>query len=262
MSTILGEVYGTTQQGHSEEDQQKLAQAEFFSGLCKQAGVQIEHLTDEQVKQLWKVAMDGRPEGAEPEPDKKKSEKREGDEHEKKAAAAREWEEKRAAAEKIAEADALGRIMAHAYVDELVKISEASSKSEHGKGGVPPQLLKRDEKKDKKEEDEEGEKKESQARATALIERLSKTASPTASSSPATSTTTNLDEVAGNHAIDLLKEAGVGPDVATARINAVYTLGLAESTKIASADSFDRAVTLRALEFCESAGFPVDWSKA
>jgi hypothetical protein len=247
MTELLGSVYGTA--GHSDEDRDKRAQAEFFTNLCKQGGIQIEHLTDDQVKRLWKVAMEEMDKG---EPEKKEDKKKEGEE-EKSAAARREWQEKRAAAEKIAEADALGRIMAHAYVAELRKIAEEAEKKD--KGEVPPQFLKEESKGDDKKEDKgEGEKKESQARAEHLLARLGKTAQA--------SSTTSLDELAAEHAVELLKGAGMDAELARSRVGAVYTLGLGESTKIASAESFERAIVLRALEFCEAAGAPVDWSKA
>ena len=60
----------------------------------------------------------------------------------------------------------------------------------------------------------------------------------------------------------MLKSAGAEEELATARISAVHTLGLTESSKLASATSFEQALNLRALEYCEAAGFPVDWDKA
>ncbi len=42
MSQLLGEVYATgTKIAHTNEDAEKVAQANFFVGLCKQAGVNI-----------------------------------------------------------------------------------------------------------------------------------------------------------------------------------------------------------------------------
>jgi hypothetical protein len=261
MSSTLFEVYDTKQAAsHTSEDAARQAETELFLGLCKSAGIDPKYLTDEQVSALWKAAADGG------KPEEKKDEKPEGkkdEKDEKKEAAIREWQEKRAAAEKVAEADALGRVMAHAFVDETKKIAEATKAAE-----LPPQFMqnmkgksdKGEEKpKDEKDEgkksdkDEDDKKKESQDRAAALIAKLASQAG--ASSTP------NLDEVAAYHAIDMLKAAGVDEKLAHARINAVFTLGLPESTKIASEQTHEQAMAVRGLEFCEAAGFPVDWTK-
>jgi len=98
--------------------------------------------------------------------------------------------------EKLAEADAIGRVMAHSYVDELSKIAEANKvaagktdeeKREEEKnekkaalvrelraktaGGMPPQFAEhmhgkgKDEKNEKKDEDEKKEKEEAEKKA-------------------------------------------------------------------------------------------------
>ena len=57
------------------------------------------------------------------------------------------------------------------------------------------------------------------------------------------------------------RASGVGADVALERVKAACVLGLKESTKVASAHTQAAALDLRALEICQAAGFPVDWSK-
>lgn len=264
MSAVLFETYGTNKTAsHTTEDQQKVAEAELFMGLCKSAGIDPAHLTDEQVSALWKAAA-----GSEEKPEDKKKKEEEAKQEEKKASATREWQEKRATAEKVAEADALGRIMAHSYVDELKKIAEAGKEAAlppqfmqnmKGKGEEKPAEGKPEGKSDDKGKEEKGDKdkdedkkKESQDRANALIAKLA---------SGSTSTTPNLDEQAALHAVEMLKSAGHNGDVALARVSAVHTLGLQESAKIASANTPDTALALRALEYCEAAGYPVDWTK-
>ena len=256
MSATLFQVYGTNKLA-SAEDHQRQAEAELFLGLCKSAGIDPKHLTDDQVNELWKAAS------AESKAEEKKEDKKKEEAEKKAAAATQEWQEKRAMAEKVAEADALGRIMAHSYVDELQKIAAANKVAE-----FPPQFMKgkKDDKgeekmeggkpegkKDEKEEDEK--KKESQDRANALIAKL-------AGIKSGSSSTPNLDEQAAAHAVEMLKAAGHDVKVASDRIGAVATLGLQESAKIASAASAEQALTVRALEFCEAAGYQVDWSKA
>jgi hypothetical protein len=248
VSELISEVYGTRNAGQpqvTEEDAEKIAQAQFFNQLCEEQGINIDHLDDSQVERLYKTAMDALAENA--------GQSQDDEQQQKEAAAEQEWSEKRAAAEKIAEVDALGRIMAHAYVDELKKIAQ-----EGEGGGLPPALAaKAEEKKEeKKEEKEEGEEeaKESQARAEALIAALSKNAS--------SSTTATLDELAANQAFHMLKEAGYEEGLVGPRLQAVLTLGLQDSTKIASAQTREEAQYVRALEFCEAAGFPVNWSQS
>lgn len=246
LSQFLGDVYGTNGSAHSQEDLEKNAQLNMFFGLCKQAGIsleEIQNLSDSEIEYLFKVATEGEEDENKKEEDSEDSEdSEESEESESKSAQARsEWEEKRAAAAKLSEAEFLGRVMAHSYVNELQKLAaEAQNVSDEGAS----------EESDKEKKEEKAEEKKAN-----LARRLRKVAS-------VNSSTANLDEVAGNFAIDLLKQAGVDADVATARVNAAYILGLPESEKIASANNFEQAVYYRALEFCEKAGFPVDWSKA
>lgn len=273
LSEVLGEAYGT--KTASAEDLEKQAQVELFTNLCQQAGVDLSKMTDPQVEELWKTAMipgaapfppvapaaaqaapppppSKKDEGEKKEEKEEKEEKK--DEEKKEAAARKEYIEKRAMAEKLAEADAIGRVMAHAYVDEFRKLAAAMKVAEDG---APPPFPPKEEKKEEKKPEEE--KKEG-----SILDRLRKVAG--VSAAPTTpkvaSSTAQLDEFAGNFAIDMLKQAGVDEQLAISRINAVHTLGVGESTKVAAAGNFDQAVYFRALEYCEAAGFPVDWNKA
>ncbi len=266
MSDTLGEVFGTKVASATSEDLEKTANLNFFTGLCQEQGINIEELNDDQVNNLWKVAMEMKaagevpPQFAKKDGDEKKEEKpadkKDAKEKEassvaatKEAAAAQEFAEKRAAAVKIAESEMMGRIMAHSFVEELSKMAAEG-------GGFP--FAKKDDG-EKKDDDKDDKKKEASSaeKAAALVESHKlKTAAPSASSMP------NFDEKACYHAIDLLKQAGVDEELAFNRINAVHTLGLQESTKIASAADVNTALQIRALEVCEAAGFPVDWSQA
>lgn len=271
ISEVLADAYATggTPKVASAEDLEKNAQLEYFMALTKKANIDLTQMDDKQIDQLWKTAFENgappfppaaapagppAPPSAPPKEEKKEEEKEKKDEEkkeeEKEAAARKEYAEKRAMSEKLAEADAMGRVMAHSYVDELRKIS-AKLASEGAPPPPPPAA------EEKKEEKKEEEKKEA-----SLLERLRKVASQGAAPAAVSSTTANLDTFAGNYAIDLLKQAGVDEQVAVSRINAVHTLGVGESTKVASSASFEQAVHLRALEYCEAAGFPVDWNKA
>lgn len=256
---LLGNVFGTTTKvaaaSPTAEDMAKQANLEFFNHLVTSKGIDLDRLSEGEVGDLYKAAMDFK---AKEEGKGKKDEKAEKEEEEKKEAAARvaaaaneEVTEKRAAASKIAEAEFLGRVMAHSFADESKKI--AAAHSDKVAGEMPPQFAKKDgkEKDEKDEKSEDDKKKEASARAAALVTELSKAAS--------TGGTPNLDKLAAEHALELLKEAGVNDELAFALINAEYIRGLPESTKIASTQSNAEALHVRALEYCERAGFPVDW---
>jgi len=84
---------------------------------------------------------------------------------------------------------------------------------------------------------------------------------------PSEEKTSAIDELAAYRALAIVDEynktAGVQPfdlNVADERIAAVvFTLGLGDSTKIASAANVDTAIEIRALEALEAAGYPVQW---
>jgi hypothetical protein len=267
MSSLLADVFNTkTAAVHTEEDLVKQADYEFFGALCRKENIDVSQLTDEKVADLFKVAMQLKAagEGKDGHEGKETKEKEKAEEaalKEKEAAARAEYQEKRAAAVKCAEAEAMGRIMAHSFVDEMAKVSAAMggfpfAKKEEGKEGKEEGKEKKEEGKEKK--DEGGEKEASVARANAVIAAFeqAKTASV-----PGSTSTPNFDEIAAWHAIDLLKQAHVDEKVAFERVNAAYVLGLPESVKMASAADENKALELRALEICDAAGFQVDWSQ-
>lgn len=256
MNVMLAELFGTGGQAKTAgaEDQEKLAQVELFSKLAAEEGIDLDKLSDEQVRHLWHETFADKTASAEPAAAAPAD-------VEKKAQA--EFEEKRAAAVKVAEAEYLGRVMAHAMVQELGKIGEAQSKTAGANGAptlkdrllkvageLPPWLNKgkgdkdkdgdHDEHKDDKggpphKDDKKDEKKEASA----------------------------IDKKAAQVAVELVKKAGnFDVAVAQSKIAAVLTLGAKESTKIASAPSFDAGLEIRALELLEQAGYPVNWGEA
>lgn len=253
MNTMLAELFGTGGQAKTAgaEDQEKLAQVELFSKLAAEEGIDLDKLSDEQVAHLWHETFADKTASAEPAP---------AVDTEKKAQA--EFEEKRAAAVKVAEAEYLGRVMAHAMVQELGKIGEAQSKTAGANGAptlkdrllkvageLPPWLNKGkggDKDGDDKGKDDKGgppekkdDKKDEKKEASAI------------------------DAQAAKVAVDLVKKAGnFDVAVAQSKIAAVLTLGAKESTKIASAPNFEAGLEIRALELLEQAGYPVNWGEA
>jgi hypothetical protein len=136
MDQFLANYYGTNGASQSTEttiDKEAEASFELFAKVAAAEGIDLTKMSDEQVLELYtKVASE--------EPEKDDKEEEEKKEKEKEAAAKAELAAKTAAAaaapvvatatsdaqEKIAEADYLGRIMAHAYVQEMKKIAEAT----------------------------------------------------------------------------------------------------------------------------------------
>lgn len=108
MDLDLAEMYGTP---GATEDLEKQAQAELFAKLAADQGVDLQQLTDEQVEGLWAdtFADDGSAKIAE---------------------AQYEHAAMQDNQEKLAEADHYGRVMAHAYVQELGEIDK------HGSAGT------------------------------------------------------------------------------------------------------------------------------
>jgi hypothetical protein len=157
----------------------------------------------------------------------KKDEK--DDEKEKESAAQAEFAQVQEWQEKCAEADKLGRIMAHSYVQELGKIGAAIESQGEGDGSDKDESGKGEPGKGEASKDEEAE-------ASAL------------------------DQLAAEKAVEKASEAGYNPEEAVARVNAVFTLGgPGESEKIASAQTYEQAVDARALEILEKAGYEVNW---
>jgi len=247
MDQFLAEHYGTNKTAAaavSEEDTEKAASVELFMKLASDQKIDLANMPEEQVTALYntwaaKVASE---QAAPPAP---AATQQPAAPDAKIAAAQAEFLEKKAAADKIAEADFLGRVMAHAYTQELFKIAEAhkekaaelpeafrkNMEAKKGEGGEE----KKDEKKDKEEEKKEGSAK--------------KTASA-------------IDDLAVPRAIAIVKEAGLDADQAARKVAAVLELNLlGESQKTASAANLDQAVHIRALEMLERAGYPINWNQ-
>lgn len=136
MDQFLAEYYGTNGASQSTEtiiDKEAEASFDLFAKVAAAEGIDLSKMSDEDVMALYtKVA------GEDEHEDKEEERKKEKEEEKKKEAAAKaELAAKTAAAstqaptaeaqEKLAEADFLGRVMAHAYVQEMKKIAEAST---------------------------------------------------------------------------------------------------------------------------------------
>jgi len=120
MDPQLAALYGTDVS--DGEDTEKLAAAELAEKLAAEGEVDPAEITDEQVEALAAAALAGE-EGEEEEQEASGEE----DDEEAEVKEPEEGEEAKVAEaqEKLAEADYLGRVMAHAYTQELRKIAAA-----------------------------------------------------------------------------------------------------------------------------------------
>ena len=262
MNQWLAECYDTPGAATSE-DLQKVAEAELFAKLASENGFDLNAMTDEQVTDLWnkvagdKIAMDMPPQFGDKKDEKKKDEKKDDkkdEEEAEKEAAAQEFAMQKAASDQIAFMDYCGRVMAHAYVNELTKIGQSMAGEGEKTASSAPQLL-------------DNLSQGGAAAATAeapedVNDRIQKLASGApAAAAAAPSSTANIDMQAARHAVELAKQAGLDPNITIQKLNAVLTLGPNESTKIASAQTIEEAVGTRALELLEQAGFEVNWNQ-
>lgn len=284
MDAILKRYYGDSPT--PEQTKQASAAVEMFHKLAEQNGIDLTKLSDEEAGALWMSTFDAGEKVAEfppPSPEEKAEKKDEkttekdekkDEEAEKKAAAElaelraqaeREFSEKRAASEKVAEFEELGRIAARAFVSELEKAAAAATPE--APAGDPKlaamgeafkaQIAKMKEGKkdgdDGHKEPDADDKKEEKAEKEASA----------------------IDKLALAHAFELIESWGKGNGlseekvaealkVADERLSAVLTLhgtDLPGGTKVAHAISPEAAIVVRSLEFLDAAGYPVDWSK-
>jgi hypothetical protein len=241
MDQELAAMYGTPGRA-TQEDTTKVAEAELFAKLAAENGINLNELNDSQIQQLWDQTFAKQAEETCPKCKKAKDECKCPSEEKTAAAARVEFEKTQEWREKVGECDKLGRVMAHAYVQELGLIDQALKKQAE----FPPEFMhgkkndhdaddkgKKEEKKESKK-DEKEEKKEASA----------------------------IDQLAAKQAVVMAKEAGLDPEIAAKRVDAVLTLGgPGPSEKTASATTLEETIQVRALEFLEKAGYPVTWNK-
>jgi hypothetical protein len=280
------------------EDLEKTAELELFCKLAAQQNIDLSKMDDDSVLALYSYTFN---KTAEEEPAAKDEDEKEDEE--KKEAAAREHATKLAFAKEAAQADELGRRMAHSYVDELNKIGsalqaaaaeaavgtqetdetkEAGIKDSLGKGlsavknfggkavdkirhadeivGGKARKLVGDMPAGKAARSAEG-----QAQRTKNVGRavLGGGAALAAGGGAAAfggkkKESSALDQLALEQAVKIAAASNFDPEEAAERVMAVATLGLDESTKVAS--DLAGQVEIRALEFLEAAGYPVEWT--
>jgi hypothetical protein len=291
MNLNLAAMYGTP--GASSEEQTKLAEAELFSKLAAENGIDLNQLSNEQIQELWSVTFSKTAEEDEKKDDEKDEDEKE---EEKKEAAAREHGVKLAQAEEESRAHYLGQVMAHSYVAELSKIAAAR---EAGETVESPEL------------DKEAAMPAALKNALGKVKSVAGAGADKAKAFGSKAKEFGAKGVAktkevGGKAVSHVKEhkgaygagaAGVGGagagfaagrfgkkkessvldglaleaavkiahadgrfdlDEVAEKVSAVAILGLEESTKLAA--TAEQQVEIRALEYLEAAGYPVEWS--
>jgi hypothetical protein len=135
MDAFLAEYYGTNKTASApQEDLEKQASVELFLKLASESNIDLKSMPDTKVQELYDswvsktaaaaaAAAPAAPAAPAAEDDEEDEEKKKHEE------AKKEHEEKKAAAEKVAEADFLGRVMAHSYVQEMRKIAAAAAEA-------------------------------------------------------------------------------------------------------------------------------------
>ena len=123
MDEFLNELYGTRETIGDSQDLEKQAASEFLVKLAEEEGVNLDELSDDQIGKLLEEVEAGKSSG-ESDKSKAEAEKSKAEEEKPKQASIQYDDE---AQEKLAEADFLGRAMAHAYVNELAGIEKEAA---------------------------------------------------------------------------------------------------------------------------------------
>lgn len=135
MNEFLANLYGTAQDvgASTGDDTEKLAQAQILDQMFEAEGINIDELHPQTVVKVAEAIFGGNTKIAEEDVEAAKHEGGESKAKEKKE----EVEEKKEAEEKLAEADFLGRVMAHSFENERREIEKEAGVGEkvtrHGK---------------------------------------------------------------------------------------------------------------------------------
>jgi colicin import membrane protein len=264
MDQFLAEFYGTNKTASAQqEDLENEASVQLFMKVAAEQGIDFKDMTDEKVNALYAQFTQNLEKGASAPAEQKTAAAPADPKAELAKQAEAELAQKHAAQEKIAEADFLGRVMALSLVIELRKIASDSKEPEEekkkdekkpeekAKEAEMPEALRKglehvrgggDKPEEKKKEEEKHEppkhddKHEEDKKASAI------------------------DALAVEHAVKMAHAGGFDPEEAGRKVAAVRTLNLLKpSEKIASAQTVEQAVEIRALEHLEAAGYPVTW---
>lgn len=271
MDEQLAQIYGTGQTD-AGEDLEKNAAAELLVKLAAEQGLELESFSDEQiagmVAELYKTAEE---EPAKEEPKKEeppKEEKKETPEEKHEGGESSSESAEKEAQAKFAEADFLGRVMAHAYVQEKASIEKSAGKVGDAVAAVRklPAFLKNKGVAAGKAATGAGKSVGEKAKEVAGKAGAAVKAHPfrTAGGAAAAGALAGgaamhkkkegsaLDELASQRAFELAKEAGYVDEQGNL---------LVPEKQEKQASALELAVEQRALEMLEAQGLPVEWNK-
>lgn len=284
MDQMLASFFGTggVESQPSAEDAEKTAQAEFFAKTAAAQGINLEEYTPAQIDWLWQRTF--AKEAEFPPAKEDKGDKGEGDEKkEQEDKARKEHEEKKASQDRFDQATTFGKTAAHAYVAEMKHILSAggldfmkeAGKIDRAVGAVGKHLESTGKKVVRGIGGTGGAEQAMNPRTAKAIgagahAAVGGAAAGLAAGAHKAMKGKNKEASAGPSAFEMeaaelalakVAEANFDQDQAIDRLNAVLTLGLNDSEKVASLDKYEDALERRALEYAAAAGYPVEWSE-
>ncbi len=284
MDQMLASFFGTggVESQPSAEDAEKTAQAAFFAKTAAAQGIDLEECTPAQIDWLWQRTF--AKEAEFPPAKEDKGDKGEGDEKkEQEDKARKEHEEKKASQDRFDQATTFGKTAAHAYVAEMKHILSAggldfmkeAGKIDRAVGAVGKHLESTGKKVVRGIGGTGGAEQAMNPRTAKAIgagahAAVGGAAAGLAAGAHKAMKGKNKEASAGPSAFEMeaaelalakVAEANFDQDQAIDRLNAVLTLGLNDSEKVASLDKYEDALERRALEYAAAAGYPVEWSE-
>lgn len=326
VNQALAAMYDTNGAGSAlAEEQTKIAHLSLFAQAAAAQNIELEKMAEADREELFQAFTEKLAEESDDDEDEEKDEESDDssdddDDSEKDAAARAEFAAANEWQEKNAQADFLGRRMAHSFWDEYNEIQKEAKQSDSlarriGKAsGVSEIMTGRKLKSSAKTRDaardaaanvsagnvpaKRGETRKANAflsrttdqsakaaKGDALIDAGKKKlkghavkgakglgvaagvggaayAGSKAAQNKEASAGSAFDLEAGEVAIKIASDAGWDTEEVTDRLNAVLTLGPAESEKVAHANgSYEDGLAIRGLELLEAAQYPVNWDE-
>jgi len=298
MDEKLAAIYGTGQQAEAEDDLEKTAAVELLMKLAADQDIDLNQCSDEQIESMLSELMKTAESDEDKKADGEECKEGEGDESRPESSESKESKEgagdesrpeskessSESPEEKVAEADYLGRVMAHAYVQELRSIEKEAEDKEAGKamdiaskvGRRAGEMLSGSKLKALKTDshwlkEQAGRRAKGKAVAThgeiskAINKERAKVWGSRAGAAAAGAGAvaggvhaakkkegSALDQLALQRAYEMAKEAGWVDEQGELK---------APPVQEKEASALDQAVNQRALELLEQNGYPVEWSE-
>jgi len=273
------------------EDLMKAAAGELFAKLAAENNIDLTQLSRDQVNELYQLTFKTAEEESKEEKEESKEEKKDEDE-DKEAAAYTEYSQKIASIREDQRARELGVKMAEAYVEHLRTLGaelQGGNGAEESKEAAMPEHLAKALGKVRgaaghvagKAKEVAGKGKELAGKAewhargaASKATNFAKEHKGHAAAGGAAAAAggagfaagrmgkkkegSAIDQAAIELGIKIAFEGGLDPEEAADRLMAVQVLGSPESTKMGS--TLEQHLHIRALEFLEAAGYPVEWT--